>query len=259
MAVLLVLQPYLTLLGAIASFLVILRMFWIRLARRYAAFVGFLAVHGTLLVLLSTIRPNTTWHGYVYLFGQAFLWLFYVLVILELYRKVLAMYAAISNLASYVVVISMGVSIAISFATISNDLSRGAHQSGVILRHMAIQRAVTAAMCLHLIVLTWFLSWMLVRLPRNTVYHTVLFFFYFLAEAVGNLYRNLTGMDVTEGVNVGLQICTLLAFAGWLVLMRPVGEDLPSRPKSGGTGVDSSKILRQMEQVNRALSKGTEE
>jgi hypothetical protein len=104
-----------------------------------------------------------------------------------------------------------------------------------------------------MILLTWFLGWLLVRLPRNTVYHTVLFFFYFLAEAIGNLYRILTGVQVDAAVNLGLQICTLLAFVGWMVLIQEEGEALPQTEAYAGS---SSAMIRAMEQVNRSLSRG---
>jgi hypothetical protein len=249
MAVLSTLAQHIDLLSGIASFLVFLNLARLKLLGSYKAFGAFLLIHGGLLLVVSTLRPGTNRYAYTYLYGQGLLWLVYLWVVVELYQKVLTLYPAIVGMAKYVVVLAMGASLVGS----PKELSAGNWGSDIILRHMAIQRAVTAAMCLHMILLTWFLGWLLVRLPRNTVYHTVLFFFYFLAEAIGNLYRILTGVQVDAAVNLGLQICTLLAFVGWMVLIQEEGEALPQTEAYAGS---SSAMIRAMEQVNRSLSRG---
>jgi hypothetical protein len=110
---------------------------------------------------------------------------------------------------------------------------------------------VTGGLTLFLLLLTIILNWFPVPTSRNTLVHTTLAFFFFLTMTVAHLYRNVTGLEVTDQVNHGIMALGTLCLMVWAALLRPSGET--ALTEIAAVPAESSWIFAQLEAINRAL------
>ena len=235
--------------GIVASLL------WRRnLVTSYRAFFGYLCaecVVGIASALFGLFGSRYS-VGLAFLILQPVIWLFYIGVVLEIYRKCLSRFKGIARVGQQVLVFGLIGSMVLSVATIQPDLESSRHVGAVsVLYITAAHRVITGGITLFLLLLAVVLNWFPVPVAANTIFHTAVSFFFFLSMTVAHLYRNLTGKGATDTVNTAVLVMGAFCLLAWGWRLIPEGESVGGDPP--GSTTDSGWLLAQMEAINRAL------
>lgn len=248
----------LTLVNAPVYFLVAWILYRRNLWRSYLFFWIYLLVEGAAMVANITFGGARRSQLLIYEIAQPPIWILYVLMVAEVFRKVFARFPGISRFSQRLVIVSMLIAFVFALASIGADFNHGWGGASVLQRYSAIQRAITSALSIYLILIAGFLVWMPIPLPRNTIRHSFLFFFYFLITTGVHYYINLlNSREFIQSANVILTLLTLIALLSWMFLLQANGEDLPlsTRPAPRAASGD---ILGRLESLNQSLSRPKE-
>lgn len=244
----------LSLVTSLGAGLVAVTLFRRGLVGSYRAFFWYLCAECVIGLVWSAIRSagNNYYIGLAYLISQPLLWVFYLAVVLEIYRKCLYRFRGIARVGQQILLFGLIGSMILSVATIQPDLELSRHLSAVkVLYVTAAHRVITGGITLFLLLLAVVLNWFPVPIAPNTLLHTAVSFFFFLSMTVAHLYRNLTGTDATDNMNAIVMVMGTGCLIAWGVRLVPEGESdggIPGQsPKDGGW------LLEQMEAINRAL------
>ena len=204
------------------------------------------------LVLLY-LSPTQTAYGTFWMCTEPVLWLLYVLIVLELCSLILGKFRGIASASQWAVSVALGISILVSLATLTADLSVPIVKYPEIAYFNVIRRGLFSSLLLFLLLMIAFLRWYPVPLSRNLVTHTVIFAVYFTAYAAGLLVRNLLGFGTTRIFSTVLQAVSMSCLGAWLFLLKPSGEDrtLMLRPKISES--DEQRILKHLDALNTSL------
>jgi hypothetical protein len=220
--------------------------------RSYRYFCWCLVAEGLILALLLAAQGNDRAYLQIYKVSQVPLWVLYVLMVTDLYRKVFARFPGIARFAQRVVVASICVAFALALGSIGGDISQGWSGRSMILRYSIILRAISAAISLFLILIAFFLVWLPIPLPVNTIRHSVLFFFYFFVNTFVHYVLDLGRGSYVQIANLVTSLSTLIALLCWYFLLYPAGESGPPSRKAPRTS--STAMLDRLEALNRTLS-----
>lgn len=236
-------------------FVLIRRGLW----RAYITFCCFLLVEGSAFSL-------GLWFGsgkrrivvsYIYLFAQPILLLLAVMIVLEVFRRVLVNYPGIAVFSQRIVVASLLIGLAVAFALASGDMPNMSTPQAMLMLYTLATRVVYSAVCIFLILIVLFLSWMPVVLPPNTIRHGFFLFFYFLLSAIANLFLHRMGLDVRLQVNLALTLLTLASLFFWMIFLRREGE-IAQPAVSRSRAVNTGRYLDKLQELNNSLSRSME-
>ncbi len=185
----------------------------------------------------------------IYLTVQPVIYVFYVLMVIEVFRKVFVRFPGIARFAQRVIVVSMVVAFAFAIATLGGEV----HQKFSVVQWYSVAlRAISTALWVYLILIAAFLVWMPVPLARNSIRHSVLFFFYFMSASAVHYRLNIGDQTFYRMANLFISAITLLALISWAWLLKPDGEIAPTNPATPRSGV--STLLNRLESINKSLS-----
>lgn len=126
----------------------------------------------------------------------------------------------------------------------------------MVFRYTVILRAVSSALSVFMILIAAFLLWMPVPLPRNTIRHSVLFFFYFFVTTGVYYVLNSQRPGFAQIANLVTGLLTLSALVSWYFLVQPEGEAAPVVHAVPRTS--SADMLGRLEALNRTLARPQE-
>lgn len=255
-----VLRQLLFYLSIVLFFAVGVRLAIQKLHRVYPRFFQYVLLEGFFLAILLSIGPGRTLYFWVWLAAQAVLWIFYFLVIIELYRSVLVQYPGLASFGRKVMAGALGVAILVTIATLRPDLAAAQAQTALAALmpySFAIHRGVVSCVLVFIMLLTAFLAWFPVAIKRNVGLHTVNFFAYFLSCSVGLLIRNVTGREATIAVNVALMAVTDVSLLVWIVFLNRTGEAIQVKLRPARSPELEKKLLAQLSDVNATLSRSS--
>ncbi len=184
-----------------------------------------------------------------YLTGQTVMYIFYVLMVIEVFQKVFVRFPGIARFAQRVILVSMAIAFVFAIATASGEMHQ---KSSMVQWYSVALRAISTALCLYLILIAAFLVWMPVPLARNSIRHSVLFFFYFIATSAVHYRLNIGDVTFFRMANVFISATTLLALICWTWLLKPSGEIAPTPPAAPRSG--TSALLDRLESINKSLT-----
>jgi hypothetical protein len=183
-------------------------------------------------------------------------WFLYAFVVCQMFTRLFGTFPGIARTGNRVIAISLLLAIAISFLTTGEEFGGNTLMSIEVTFATVGERVVSAAILLYLILLLLFLRWMPVPVPENTVRHTIIFFFYFAGNALAIHYWNrVARQEDLYIMNTVLAGLTITAFSAWAWLIRPEGEF--AAPVRKAPTPDSTRILNQLEAINRALGRSS--
>lgn len=248
------LKHLLSILTVPSYFLVVFMMYRRGLWSAYPFFCSCLLFEGAvlgLLLLIPGFAPKKAL--FVYQYSQAPLWCLYVFAVLEIFQKVFASFPGIALFAKRVIWLALLAGFGVALFSTGSEMNAGWSGTNLTLQSSVVVRVASSALTVYMILISAFLVWMPVPLPRNTIRHSVLFFFYLLfSTGIHYVLNTSSGPDV-QLVNALISALTLSALAGWLFLLRPEGEAIPA--VSAAPRHSSSEMLDRLEALNRALSK----
>jgi len=224
-----------------------------RLWNVYPFFSSYLAYRLVRAVVLYAIPYNTNAYGWVWLASAPLSWVFYILVVLELYSLVLRNYKGIATLGRWTLMAALGISILISALTLSADLSNSAESYPVLRYFTVIERGVISSLAIFLLLITAFLVWYPVPLSRNVVVYSVVYSVYFLSTTMGFLVRNITGNDAMSMVHLVLSSVTVCCLVVWIVLLNRKSESLTMVVGQHWRQEEEEQLMEQLGTINSTL------
>ncbi|MGO9094579.1 MAG: hypothetical protein ACLQGV_05095 [Bryobacteraceae bacterium] len=254
---------WLTIAGHLLLYLKLRR---IGLHRTYRAFSGYLAFtffRGVVVAALPWVaslmrgRPNhpfaTNVYAYAWLATEPVVWVFYVLVVLELFSLILQNFKGIASLGRWVMLGGLAAAVAISTLTLSMDLSNASERFPILRVFLMVDRGVASSLVIFLLVISCFLAWYPVPLCRNVVVHCMVYAGYFLSLTLGRLLRNLTGSAVNQTVNLALSGVTLASLLAWIAFLDRAGESVKVRVRPDWAPGDEEELVAHLAAINSSL------
>jgi len=245
-----------SLLGAAS---IAVRLFSNRLYLRYRvffAYVVFLVPNGAWPLFID-FKSNS--YLVVWTFTEPVLWIFYVLLVLELYRLVLEKYQGIYTLGRRFMYFSVAVSAIISALSLIPKINPQTPQrSRIVPYFLAAGRGIDFSLAILILLILLFLAIFHVPLARNVRIHAVVCSVYFLSSTLGFLLRSVFGLRMIEQVNLMLMATSCGSLIAWLFLLSPKGESV-STPVPGVAPVEEQRLLIHLEALNRTLLKASKE
>ncbi len=225
------------------------------LFRRYKVLFGFLVfrfLHGSIaLVWFTDIRSA----GYqkFWVLTQPIFWIFYILLVLELYSLVLEKHKGLSTLGRWVLYAGFSLSILISSLALLPRIQMGTRQRSVILGYYyAVERGLDFSLLIFLVLILVWLTRYPVPLSRNLVLHSVVYTTLFLTNTLGLFTRVFFGLELSRSVSTALLGVLACCVFAWLFVMSEKGEEVRlSIPQFGPE--DEKRILNQLETLNSTL------
>src|SRR5690242_2847334 len=177
------------------------------LYKRYRALFAYLVFRffytGALLFAFKDVRSSQ----YLWFFAltEPAIWLFYVLVVIELYSLVLERHRGLYTLGRWVLYGGLSVSLLISGLALLPELSGGTPQSSrLISYYLAIERGVDFSLLIFLLLILLWLTQYPVPLSRNVLVHSLAYTILFLSNTAGLLTRVILGYDLNRPVTTFL-------------------------------------------------------
>lgn len=218
--------------------------------RCFFIYLIFAAARSILLFILPFGLSSTT-YGIIYLVTAPVLWIFYVLVVLELYSLVLRNYAGIYSLGRWALYGALFFSIAISILTLIP--SWGNESSRLLFWCYTVERGVVFSLVIFLLLILLFLSSYPVALNRNILVHCLVYTVYFLGISMVELIRNVVGHEVVRQLNYGVLATTVGCYLGWIFLLTRAGENRPAMLRHNWTPGDEQRLVDQLNNINATL------
>ncbi len=222
------------------------------LSRTYAVFFWYVSFRLLRTLILLPFPTNRTIYGYLFIPSEVVLWVFYVLVVLELYRLVLRDFKGIATLSRWVLLGALSLSVVLSLVSLAPDLST--QQIYPILQAVFVTgRAICSSLAIFLLLITAFLVLYPVPLSRNVIVHTVIYAVYFLSLTMTYFVRNVVGPEIVLPLNIVLQAVTVLTLLAWIVLLSPAGEQVVISVRPRWAPEEERRLVRNLDSINAAL------
>lgn len=231
------------------------------LFRRYRALFAYLVFrffYTSALVFVFT-SPRSGGYQWFWILTEPVIWLFYVLVVIELYSLVLERHRGLYTLGRWVLYGGLSLSVLISGLTLVPQLSGGAAQSSRLMPYyLAIERGVDFSLLIFLLLILLWLTRYPVPLSRNVLVHSLAYSILFLSNTAGLLARVIFGFDLSGSVSTFFLAIGAACILIWLVFLTPAGEEVRvSLPIFGPE--HEERILNQLEALNKTLLKVSRE
>lgn len=221
-----------------------------RVYRFFFAYLAFAAARSlTLFLLPSGVSSNT--YGIVYFLTAPILWVFYVLVVLELYSLVLQNYAGIRSLGRWTLNGALVFSVAVSILTLIP--SWGEESSRLLFWCFPVERGVVFSLVIFLMLILLFLSIYPVALCRNILVHCVVYTVFFLGLSMMILIRNVVGYEVTHLLSTVVLLMNLGCYAAWIFFLTRAGENRITMLRHNWTPDDEERLIGQLNTINATL------
>jgi hypothetical protein len=154
-------------------------------------------------------------------------WVFYVLVLRELFSLILARHRGIYTLGRWAMYVACAVSILISILAMLPKITPALPQTSVAMVYMvAIGRGVDVSVVVFILLILLFLSSFPVPLNRNLAVHVIVFSAFFLSETLSAILRTVFGRHLIEDVNLLLMVSSAACTWAWFFLLTPKGEEI---------------------------------
>lgn len=227
------------------------------LYKRYRALFAYLVFRffytGALLLIFS--NPRSAGYMKYWSLTEPVIWLFYVLIVIELYSLVLEKHRGLYTLGRWFLYAGLSLSVLISGLSLLPQLSGGvAQRSRLLAYYYAIERGVDFSLLLFLLLILLWLTRYPVPLSRNVVVHSLAYTILFLSNTAGLLVRVILGKDLSRSVStffLGIGAACILI---WLVFLTKKGEEVRVNVPSFGPEQEK-RILGQLEALNNTLLK----
>ncbi|MGB9604483.1 MAG: hypothetical protein ACP5U2_05320 [Bryobacteraceae bacterium] len=218
------------------------------------AFAYYLCFHGLRGFALLTTPLNRTGYGYVYFATEPIVWLFYVLIVIELYTVALKDLKGIALLSRWVLSGLVGLAVLLSLISLPPDLNSN-HPFPIIQVTTAIGRAICTSLALFLLGITAFFLSYPIPLSRNTIVHSAICSVYFLTLAAAYFVHNVVGRESWAVVNLSLVAITGLTLLAWIVLLKPEGERVMIEHRRPWSPETEQHLLDRLNALNTVLAR----
>ena len=223
------------------------------LFQRYPAFFASLIVPIPLFASLMFIKPSSDRYFFIWRATQPVEWFFYIAMVFELYRIILARHKGLYSLGRWAMYAGIFISVTISALTLLPHITPQMPQKS---RHMAYylagERGIDCSLVIFLLFMMFLLSWYAVPLCRNVVVHAVIYTVFFLSSTLQLVLHSVFGMKNADAMNDGMTAVSCICLLAWFFLLTRDGEEV--RVKQPWIGAEQEgRILSQLDSMNAAL------
>jgi len=228
-----------------------LRLYQLDLNRVYRFFFAYLVLTTarSLLLLPFNVRENT--YGLIYLATLPILWVFYILIVLELYSLVLQNYSGIYSLGRWTLYGALFFSVTVSVLTLIP--SWGNEASKLLFWCTTVERGVDFSLVIFLLLILIFLTRYPVALNRNIIVHCIVYTVFFLCTSMTILVRNVVGHELMRQLKNVLQVISAGCYLVWIFFLTRAGESRVTMLRHNWTPDDEQRLIEQLNNINDTL------
>jgi len=214
---------YLQIASLCGSLLTAVKLFRTGLCRRYRIFFCYFIfrVLNGIWPLALNIRSPAYLH--VWIITEPLTWMFYVGVVLELYKLILERHPGLYTLGRWALYLGMALSVGVSVLTLFLHI-KPSQRSRILPYVFSADRGVTLCLAIFLLLMLFLLSRYPVPLSRNVILHSTLYTVFFLSNTLGVILSSVFGVGLYTSINTGLMVVSCACVYSWLFFLSPTGE-----------------------------------
>jgi hypothetical protein len=161
----------------------------------------------------------------VWVFSEPMVLIFYVGVVLELFKLVLERHKGLYTLGRWALYFSMALSVGLSVLSLLPRM-KPSQRSRIMAYIFPTDRGVTFCLAIFLLLMLLLLSRYPVPLSRNVILHTTLYTVFFLSNTLGIILSSVFGVDLYHGIDTGLLVISCACVYSWLFFLNMKGEEV---------------------------------
>ena len=235
----------------VANGVAALRLYQLDLNRVYKFFFTYLVFAFFRSLVLIPFSVSSTAYALIYLATAPILWVFYILVVLELYSLVLQNYAGINSLGRWTLYGALFFSVAVALLTLIPTL--GTENSRLMFWTTTVERGVIFSLVLFLLFILFFLTRYPVALNRNIIVHCVVYTVFFLGISMTILIRNVMGQDFMRELNHVVVVIGSACYMVWIFFLTRDGEKRIVMLRQKWSQEDEQRLIEQLNSINATL------
>jgi hypothetical protein len=216
--------------------------------RFFFAYLVF-AVSRSLILLPFNVRSSM--YVMIYAITAPILWVFYVLVVLELYSLVLRNYAGLYSLGRWTLYGALSFSVTVSVLILIPHW--GNERFRLLFWCTTVERGVVFSLVIFLLLILFFLSRYPVALSRNIVVHCIVYTIFFLGISMTILIRNLVGHELMRELNEVVMVISAGCYLVWILAITQKGESRIVTLRHNWTVTDEQRLISQLDNINTTL------
>ncbi|HLK62027.1 MAG TPA: hypothetical protein VKU19_01210 [Bryobacteraceae bacterium] len=205
--------------------LLAVRLYQTRLNKRYPVFFAYVLFRLPMAVLVLSLPLSSNTYFYFWVFTEPFVWLFYVWVVLELFRLSLSRHRGLYTLGKWAMYVGMVISVFISILLVLPKM-KPTPDSRLVGYMMGADRGITLSLAIFVILMLFLLTRYPVPLSRNVVLHVTLYTVFFLSNTLTVLAQSVFGLHLYMPIDLGLLGISTICVMAWLCFLAPEGEDV---------------------------------
>jgi hypothetical protein len=248
-----ILQKSFWTLNILASALVVGRLYWTGLYRTYRFFFAGLAFALLRSLALLPFGPRHLTYYRIWATTEPVLWLWFVMVVFELYSLVLKHYRGIYSLGRMFFFAAVATATIISALTVLPTMTGALAKHPLLLYYALAERGIVTSLAIFLLLLMALVTWFPVPLSHNLLIHSSVYSVYFFANNVINLIWHLRGAEAGYGTNMARFAVSIGCCLCWAFLLTPRGEERMASLRLGRSPLEEKRLLGQLEGLNATL------
>ena len=250
------LTSFFSLVSLVGSALVGVKLFYLHLNRKYPVFSAYCFFRAAYLAYFLTFSDfRSAAYLKFWVATEPIIWVFYVLLVMELYSLVLENHKGLYTLGRWAMYVSLAVSLTVSGLTMMAGWTAANVKRSLLLAYFfAIERGIVFSLLLFLLIALFFLSRYPVPLSRNVVLHSLAYSALFLSNTLGLFVRSVLGVTVSRAVSLSLMAVSSVCILVWLVFFDAEGERSPMKlPRLDP--MEEERVLSQLATLNSTVLK----
>ena len=196
-------------------------------------------------------------YAWTWVVTEPLMWLFYVLIVLELYSLVLHNYKGLQTVGRWVFLIAITLAVLISAASVLPTWQSKGDKAAMIFYYALIGRGIMFSLVLFILLILFFLSWYPISLSRNLVIHALVCNVYLISHSMGYLVRNVKGTTAAQAVNLAHLTITILCWSAWGLLFTRKGEATKMVVRREWSAEEEKRLVQQLTAINSSLLRAT--
>lgn len=233
------------------------RLYVCGLHRRYQAFFCYLIFATLQNSVLLFVNPRGGLYQRIWILTEPVEWVFYILLLLELYSLVLEEHRGIQTMGRWALYAALSIAL---LASILGMVPRSGPmpKSHLLPYYFVAERAIYFSLVVFLLSILFFLLRFPVTLNRNTIVHYLVYSVYFLSNTVIFLVLSMVGKGVTRQINLMVSAVTVASLTAWLLLLNPAGEKYKVKLRPAWMPANrEAELIGQLNNLNAALLRAT--
>jgi hypothetical protein len=174
-----------------------------------------------------------------------------VLVVWELFNVIFRNYAGLRSLSQWV----MGAAAAIALLgfVISITGNGSMFRSGYMRALIRLERGIALGLVIFIIAMLYFISRYPMKLPRNSVAHSILYSVWFLGDAAILLASSFLKSNHLQVLNNGSAAFESACYIGWTILLTKEGEYQETRMRRDIPPETEKSLIGELDAMNAML------